>query len=592
MSFQRIASFLVFILFISQSLVFARMNGQNKRLKPVPDFGYVGNIVYVKKKVTAKHDKTKEWVTAYQNMPNYLYDKIKTGDHSHTTLEFKDGTQVGINQNTEVYIDTNTTVKNITKETFLKRIFLDVGSIWCKVTKQKENESFTVQTRGGVLGVRGTQFAVSTTGNNRMKVYVIEGTVMAGPSVNQLTQAIPAGYKATIERGKVIQEIEIGAGIAHIVADALGAPWYAHWGIDIGAGLAEGAPPQQIAINAAEDAAVWYIPYGGYGIGIARIFGFGGPPKPPPQPANLQPVGMVYTYTPTFSWSGIPGAKQYEVLVSRTPFQKQMPKSSWVWIARVDKNFVQYPETATFLMPGTTYWWTVAGLTSNGKLAGREAYPVQFTMGTESMLGKRALYPTLLTPNNQELNTVLPDFSWNPFKGAKGYALLLGAKLKNGDLDNNFAVATIKTNNTDLRYQLSNPPLEPGKTYYWSVVPLDSQGNPFTRPAPPFSFTLPSAYQAGPTPVYPVTQMKQSQILHFEWRSWVSNISGYRLVVSQNQDLSDPILVKTTTAPWVNIRSSELPLTPGQTYYWAVSNISLTGIVGASGQTASFQVSP
>lgn len=577
---------------MSQTSVFAEMNRYPKKLKPAPNLGYVGNLVYVRKKVNDKRENTKEWITAYQNMPNYLYDKIKTGNHSQTTIEFKDGTQVGINQNTEVYISTENTVKNITKETFLKRIYLDIGSIWCKVTKQNANESFTVQTRGGVLGVRGTQFAVSTTGNDKMKVYVTEGTVMAGPSIDQLTQAIPSGEEAVIERGKVIQEIEIGAGIAHIVADAFGAPWYAHWGIDIGAGIAEGAPPQEIAINAAEDAAAWYIPYGGYGIGIARIFGFGGPPKPPPQPANLQPVGMAYTYTPTFTWSGIPGAAQYEVLVSRTPFDKKMPKSSWIWIARVDKKFVQYPETATFLMPGTTYWWTVAALDQNGKLVGREAYPVQFTMAPESMLGTRALYPTLLSPDSQEVNTVLPNFSWNSFSGAKGYALLIGSKLKGGNLDNNFAVATIKTKNTSLQYDLSDPTLEPGKTYYWSVVPLDSQGNAFTRPAPPFSFTLPAANQVGPTPVYPVTSISSSSMLHFEWRGWNMNISGYRLVISENQDLSDPVLLKTVVTPWLNISSSVLSLTPGQTYYWAVANVSLTGRLESYGTTASFQVSP
>jgi hypothetical protein len=575
MRFHKKIFLIVFLGFLLLQPAFSLKMG--KRIKPVPNLGYVGQLVYVDGDVRVQRVKAANWLVGYDNMPNYLFDHIKTGDHSKTTLQFKDGTQVGINPDTEVFIDTDKSVKDVTKRTLFKRVLLTLGTIWCKVTKQKSNESFVVETPGGILGVHGTQFVVSTNGSQQTEVYVLEGSVMAGPSLNELTQAIPEGEEATLEKGKIIREIYQGSGIAHIVSTAFGAPWYAHWGIDLGTEILTGATVQQVAIDVAEDAVANYVPYGGYAVGITRILGFGGSPAPSPHPQNLQPQGDVATYTPTFSWSGIPQAKQYMLMISRTPFQKKMPKEDFVWIARVDKNFVVYPYSAPMLSPGTQYYWTVVGLDENGKVVGQAAMPVSFMMAPPNVLGTPNFYPVPEAPINVSVSTPLPQFSWKAMNGAAKYAVLVGSELKGNQLDPDFSMATLITSDTNVSYTLQNEPLEPGHTYYWSVVALDASGNAFSQPSPPSAFTLLSAEELGPTPVFPTGEISAKDDLHLEWRSWLTGVAGYKVVIAENSNLSHPVWLETTQTPWLDIPNLKSKFVPGKKYYWAVRYIGLHG---------------
>lgn len=537
---------------------------QAVQLEALPSLGYVGDIVYVKGTVQAQRANRTDWFNAYPNMPDYLLDKIKTDSHSITAFEFANGTQVGINKDTEVLIDTESSVKDITKRTLLKKIKLTLGTIWCKVSKQEADESFTVETRGGVLGVRGTEFIVSTKGENSTEIYVLEGTVMAGPNPEALTQAILQGQEAQLKDGRV--EAVKAMNIAHDVLSLF--PGLDPSGnIQTGLGFASFAvqasyDPEMAAVNLALN----YIPYGGVARDVGGFFGgfgFGG--GPPPQPSNLAPSGMVNTYTPTFSWSGIGNAKQYSVHISKSPFRKEMPKTDMIWSARVDKTSVQYPETAPFLTPNATYFWAVVGLDEHGKVAGKGSHPSTFTLAGEDLLGKRDRYPALLHPMNEMVSDQLPFFSWNPVKKASEYALMTASRMKNGALDDDVMTAVLKTKETTAQYRLANRPLEPGKTYFWTVRALDGNGHAFAEPAPPSSFIMPDPSKSGPRPLFPVESIQAGAPLRLEWRGWEDpNLSGYRVLVSENEQLSSPLVERETKDPWLDLQDSTSKFIPGK----------------------------
>lgn len=82
-------------------------------------------------------------------------DKVATDASTLTGIFFSNSTSVGINLDTLVQVDTEASVVDITSRSLLKKFLLSLGTLWCKIIHQAEQESFTVETRGGVLGTRG-----------------------------------------------------------------------------------------------------------------------------------------------------------------------------------------------------------------------------------------------------------------------------------------------------------------------------------------------------------------------------------------------------------------------------------------------------
>jgi RHS repeat-associated protein len=99
--------------------------------------------------------KTDAWFFAYRGMPVYVGDKIQTFPGTVASIEFSNGTQIGVNVETTVVIDTEASVQDISVRRRWTKFLLNLGTIWCKITHQARDESFTVESRGGVLGTRG-----------------------------------------------------------------------------------------------------------------------------------------------------------------------------------------------------------------------------------------------------------------------------------------------------------------------------------------------------------------------------------------------------------------------------------------------------
>lgn len=123
-------------------------SGQDSEGEPV------GAIVYVRGIVLVQRAGSNAWFFAYRNMPIYLGDKVANASESGSALEYVNGTQIGINEDTTVLIDTEGSVEDISIRSRLKKFKLSLGGLWCRITHQSADESFTVETRGGVLGTR------------------------------------------------------------------------------------------------------------------------------------------------------------------------------------------------------------------------------------------------------------------------------------------------------------------------------------------------------------------------------------------------------------------------------------------------------
>lgn len=98
-------------------------------------------------------------------------DRIETGPLSGVLIRMDDGSTIKIGENSKFTIK-DVKTKPPKREAHFK---LGIGTALAKVVKRKYSK-FSIETPTGVVGVRGTEFAVTTDGQNT-EVYVFEGSV-------------------------------------------------------------------------------------------------------------------------------------------------------------------------------------------------------------------------------------------------------------------------------------------------------------------------------------------------------------------------------------------------------------------------------
>ncbi len=118
------------------------------------------------------------WYAAYPELRHRLLDHVRTGAGSVATLEFDVGGRIGLNDDSEIQIVGERGVEEVGKTGF-RRLILRAGGVWARVTRQ--TDELQVQTSGGVMGVKGTEFVVETAEDGPTTLSVFEGTVEVRP---------------------------------------------------------------------------------------------------------------------------------------------------------------------------------------------------------------------------------------------------------------------------------------------------------------------------------------------------------------------------------------------------------------------------
>ena len=180
-----------------------------------------------------------------------------------------------------------------------------------------------------------------------------------------------------------------------------------------------------------------------------------------------------------------------------------------------------------------------------------------------------------MTPDDGEVVTDLPVFSWSDSAGAGTYTLTIS---QNKDLS---SPVVVKEGLTETAYTLPEP-LEKGTVYYWGVTATNKNGSvPVSHNAVYSFLTGDSEHVPGQFGPYMPSVGAKNEDLKPELK-WSTAYKGksYHVIVSQNEDLSDPVVDKrgiTTVRStgqfgdasqgYYKIREG---LEPKTTYYWMV----------------------
>lgn len=199
--------------------------------------------------------------------------------------------------------------------------------------------------------------------------------------------------------------------------------------------------------------------------------------------------------------------------------------------------------------------------------------------------------PENLKPQGETILSYLPEFSWQGFPEAKKYRIIVSLRpLQKGEEDPGYIWSQV-TGDESIRYPKEGRLLYPQTTYYWVVVALDDKDKPLGKPSVNAQFSMGSAEELGMRLFYPSGPLQGCpETLSFEWTG-VQGCSHYQLSISENPDLSAPLLTRTADSGFLELEDADSILASGKTYYWNVTALNEDGTpLGISSTPAAFGI--
>ncbi|MGE0488654.1 MAG: FecR domain-containing protein [Vulcanimicrobiota bacterium] len=465
------------------------------------------------KKLFFQREGKSNWLLAFPNMKNYLKDNLRTDAQTKAGIQFFAGGEAGLNADTEVEIISATAVEGAGKN----KVKVNAGTVWAKVAKQKEE--LQIQTAGGVMGIKGTEFVVQVMPDGSTQLSVLEGLVEVDSGSGQAYAAKP-GHRVQFGGGRIINAVVYPEGelrnllrdelgpFAGLVADFLlgrylhvgsllpreasyfvgygpalrspfrGASYYSMRGVGVSSALLNLPSRSPSYWRSLTRPSIPSLP-GGIRFPQAQRDEVKFGAEEPNCPTNLEPNEKDVDGAPTFKWKGIDGARRYGIIVSDKPFSgvKKLEEDA-LWYGQADGNELTYPEDAPALEKGKRYHWRVIPLTADGSPTGEASETFFKSEGFKPSKQPSLDFASGLVPLEQKLGAQRPKFQWTAVEGASRYALLVSSaevepEKMGEDLDT--LVWSAETDQLSVDFPEAGPSFAAGR-YYWLVVGLDGEG--------------------------------------------------------------------------------------------------------------------
>jgi len=311
------------------------------------------------------------------NAAGYPKDHFITDANTVAALEFLIGGKVSINKNTDIIVVDEKSVAD--GKTSVKRVILKSGAMWVKADAKTLKQPMEIQTSGGVMGIKGTEFTVEEVGGSSEVCCFESNSEQGGVEVRDNSGKVVGVVKPgeqfktdfksapvvkTYENVEEFRETKLRSTFneawsylnqAMSVANMFGAGAYLPGNVYTGLSYASMGvnlvtDPENAAISYAESYANSYIP-GPFGVSIPR----NNKPKQPDFPTQLSPDGAhgagPMPNRPSFSWKGVDGAAGYVVMISS---DENANDNRFTTLTR--ETQVVYPDNHQPLAPGKYFW--------------------------------------------------------------------------------------------------------------------------------------------------------------------------------------------------------------------------------------------
>ncbi len=296
-----------------------------------------------------------KWYQAFLGTEGYVADHFKTDAKTVAALEFAIGGRVAISRDTEIEVISERSVNAISAP---QRVVMRSGHLWMKSVRPLARP-LEIQTNGGTLGIKGTEFTVEAL-PEETQVAVVDGAVEI--------KDLQARYLGTAQPGDVYHlkanpKPEETLAVEHLDPDQM---HRFKEGFLLRAELIslrnsleqvkklknelfeklEGLKGVDEHVNRG-----LVEPFGA-AIGMSPSGGFALSAK------NTSTLGT------TFAWDAVPGADGYIIFVSNTD-----QFTNILFSDRMRDTRAVYPETARPLKPGR-YYWRIIPVGNNDQVLG------------------------------------------------------------------------------------------------------------------------------------------------------------------------------------------------------------------------------
>lgn len=279
--------------------------------------------------------KDTKWYQAFLGTEGYVSDHFKTDANTVAALEFAIGGRVAISKDTEIEVISERNVHAISPP---QRVLMRKGHLWMRSVRPLARP-LEIQTNGGTLGIKGTEFTVEAL-PEETQVAVVEGSVEV--------KDLQAKYLGVAQAGDVYhlktnQKPEEKPAVEHLDPSKMGIFKEAFL---IRADMARIRTTLEALFSRLSELKAYdenpnrnmVAPYG-EAIGASPSGGFA---------LSVPKAGPSGT---TFAWDAVSGADGYVIFVSDSK-----SFSNILFSDRVRDTRAVYPETARPLKPGHYHW--------------------------------------------------------------------------------------------------------------------------------------------------------------------------------------------------------------------------------------------
>lgn len=339
---------------------------------------------------------------AYQvseNSTGYIKDRYQTDPNTVAALEFLIGGRVGINCDTQIEIVNE---RSVADGSAVKRVILNNGSLWVKADARALKQPIEIQTNGGVMGIKGTEFTAEIQPDGRTRLCCFESnSQLGGVEIRDnegklLGLARPGDdYQFDLRSAPVVQHYDDiqsfrNQSLQRSFEVMRNNPMFQQFFGEAGQHLAFGVNTAYQAANSLSDlqngplAPVVALnqQVQTRGASLQTLIDWSTSLKNAPAPATAnfpqalspdgpQPAGPY----PTFHWSGVAGCRNYVVMLGLDSQLQEL-----LYTGRSSEAPLAYPAALRPLQPGTYYWRVIPVDERDQPVSGWRGAQARFTV--------------------------------------------------------------------------------------------------------------------------------------------------------------------------------------------------------------------
>lgn len=144
-----------------------------------------------------EHNKggSQTWKEVKEKHMGFIKDHFRTDADTTAALELSVGGRIGLKKDSEIVLATQREAKAVV-DGEVKEIKLEKGGMWAKFASQGEGKKVNIRTSGGVMGIKGTEFSIESTGTEgQTDIVLLEGEVDYQENNSETVHSLKPGQK-------------------------------------------------------------------------------------------------------------------------------------------------------------------------------------------------------------------------------------------------------------------------------------------------------------------------------------------------------------------------------------------------------------